>query len=101
MSHITNQTESDRRTEQMRQVVKDCLLARSAGKAISDESVIESHPELMPELAEELRNLRMIEQADQKADQSEASGLHIRCPHCQNPVELVDESSLSEVLCPS
>lgn len=28
-------------------------------------------------------------------------GLHVRCPHCHNPIEIVEESSLSEVDCPS
>ncbi len=68
---------------------------------MNDEPLPQSHPELMPELAEELANLRIIEQAEEEADRSDASGIHIRCPHCRNPVELVDDSSLSEVVCPS
>ena len=27
--------------------------------------------------------------------------MHVRCPHCHNPIELVAEASLEEVLCPS
>ena len=27
--------------------------------------------------------------------------LHIRCPHCRNPIEVVDDSPLSEIVCPS
>ncbi len=27
--------------------------------------------------------------------------LHVRCPHCHNPIEIVDELSLNEVDCPS
>ncbi len=27
--------------------------------------------------------------------------LHVRCPHCHNPIELVDDSSLSDITCPS
>lgn len=27
--------------------------------------------------------------------------MHIRCPHCQNRIEVVDESSLAQVSCPS
>ena len=54
----------------------------------------------MPELAAELRNLWIVQCAEQDA-QSVSEGLHIRCPHCQNPVELVDDESLSDVTCPS
>ncbi len=28
-------------------------------------------------------------------------GIHTRCPHCHNPIELVDDSSLRELACPS
>ncbi len=27
------------------------------------------------------------------------AGLHVRCPHCQQPIEIVEESSLSDVVC--
>lgn len=27
--------------------------------------------------------------------------MHIRCPHCQNPIEVVDDADLSDVSCPS
>lgn len=92
-SHSSTDTDRDRRTERIRQIVKDCLLARASGEVITDASLLQTHPDLMPELTEELHNLRMIEQAEQMADQTEISGLHIRCPHCQNPVELVEEKS--------
>lgn len=67
---------------------------------LSDESLIAAHPDLMPELADGLRNLRMVECAEQDA-KAVSEGLHIRCPHCQNPVELVDDGALSDVVCTS
>ena len=27
--------------------------------------------------------------------------MHVRCPHCRNPIELVDDASLSDVVCPT
>ena len=27
--------------------------------------------------------------------------MHVRCPHCHNPVEIVDEDPLAKVTCPS
>ncbi len=103
MSNPNSSTDSNgkQRAQKIRQIVKDCLLGRADGQVITDESLIESHPDLMPELADELRNLRMIEEAERQAEQPGSSGLHIRCPHCHNPVELVDDASLSDVLCPS
>ncbi len=92
--------ENAKRSESLREIIHDLIVRRAAGEMVTDESMIERHPELMPELADELRNLRMVECAEQNA-RSVHDGLHIRCPHCHNPVELVDDSSLSEVLCPS
>ena len=110
MSQRSNPVDSDQpdRATRIQHVVDDCLLARAKGQVIIDESLIQAHPDLMPELADELRKLRMIEQAVRKAGQAErhsehsdSPGLHIRCPHCHNPVELVDDHSLSKVVCPS
>jgi WD40 repeat protein len=92
------------RTERIRHVVDDCVLRRAAGEEISDESLIAAHAELMPELGQELRNLRLVEEAQRQADRSatvERRGLHIRCPHCRSPVEVLEEMSLSDVQCPS
>lgn len=92
--------ENAKRSECLREIINDLIVRRAAGETVTDESVIEQHPELMPELAAELRNLRIVECAEQDA-QSVREGLHIRCPYCHNPVELVDDASLSDVLCPS
>lgn len=27
--------------------------------------------------------------------------MHLQCPHCHNPIELVDAAALAEVICPS
>ena len=27
--------------------------------------------------------------------------MHVRCPHCHNPIELISEASLEEILCPT
>ena len=32
---------------------------------------------------------------------SDERGLHVRCPHCRNPIELVDDAELDSVTCTS
>ncbi len=27
--------------------------------------------------------------------------MHVRCPHCHNPLELVDDTEFSNIVCPS
>ncbi len=48
-------------------VIAEIIHRRGAGEWISDESVIAAHPELMPELAEQLDALRRIEKAESEA----------------------------------
>jgi hypothetical protein len=53
--------EDEESAELVYQIVDDCLLRRSRGEAISDDSVIRQHPQLASQLAEELNMLRLIE----------------------------------------
>jgi tetratricopeptide (TPR) repeat protein/tRNA A-37 threonylcarbamoyl transferase component Bud32 len=114
-------------TRQIGQLIDDVLRRRAAGEEVSDHSLIAAHPHLMPELAEELRRLRLIEAARGKAEQQsaegsgqpavqdtedqgpprqrpvegppEARGLHVRCPHCHHPVEIVEDRPWTEIRC--
>ncbi|NOZ41434.1 MAG: serine/threonine protein kinase [Planctomycetes bacterium] len=67
-----------------------------------------------PELAEYLRDLPpaghvelrreflAIELAYQRTQaRRDSQGLHLRCPHCQNQVELLDDARLEEITCNS
>ena len=87
---------SEGRSERVRQVVQDCLQRRAAGESLSDESIIDAHPDLMPGLGEELRKLQLIAAAWQEAEQEPSAdvdggtdtrrGLQVRCPHCHTPI---------------
>jgi len=97
------------RSRRVREVVRSCLRRRAAGEAVPDQSIIDAHPELMPDLAEELRKLRIIEAARHQAESrppegedaetAAAAGLHIRCPHCHHPVEVVVDTPLTDITC--
>lgn len=62
-----NAGDQQERARRVRRVIDDCLSRRASGEEVSDQSVIETHPDLLPELAEELRKLRLIEVARDKA----------------------------------
>jgi serine/threonine protein kinase len=64
-----NQGDPVQRAERIRRVVEDCGRRRAGGEEVSDETLLARHRELMPELAEELRKLRLIENARQQARQ--------------------------------
>ena len=102
MSHPTNASDDvTPRSGRIRQVLDGVIDRRASGETVSDEQLITEHPELMPDLANALRDLRLVQVAQAKAAVDKSSGLHVRCPHCHNPIEIVEESSLSDVVCPS
>ena len=59
------------------------------------------------------RDARLIEEAIARPRQPQTTqlqrracefagrGLHVRCPHCQNPIELVPDAELDSIKCPS
>ncbi len=49
------------RQERIREVIDECLQRRWDGDDVAEDSVIQQHADLMPELAEELRMLRLLE----------------------------------------
>lgn len=51
-------------------LLRDVISRRLSGEALTDDELIESHQELMPELGERLRELRRVEAARVRADQS-------------------------------
>ena len=72
--------DSQQRAERIRQVVNDCIVRRAAGEQITDQSLLDAHSDLSPELAAELRNLHMIEEAERgvaNEPTAAAAGLHI------------------------
>ena len=92
------------RVQQIRQVVRDCIHCRVNGQTISDQSLIDTHPELMPELSEQLRRLRVIESAQRQVDVESGGaqhGLPVRCPHCHHRLAVPDDTQLSDVICPT
>ncbi len=58
--------EADRESR-LRAVVEECLRRRAAGESVSDQSVLDSHPDLAPELAHELAVLQLLERARSSA----------------------------------
>jgi ribosomal protein S27E len=99
----------------VRAVLDNCRLRRAAGEIVTDESIMVAHPELMPELGEELRKLRVIAAARERAASPSESdgdvtlehapsskgsrGLRIRCPHCSNFVEVVTDTPFEDISC--
>lgn len=103
----------DRRSERVRQLVLECYCRRAQGELISDASLIESHRDLMPELAQQLANLHLIEVAQVQAESDETTakstapthergasgGLQIRCPHCHTLLDIDVDTPFAQIAC--
>jgi WD40 repeat protein/serine/threonine protein kinase len=110
---IPTATDTDHEREAtLRDVAMDCLRRLSAGETFPDDSIERAHPELMPELATELAELRRIHAASQLAEQPDDSPpsvpsppavavLRIRCPECHTPAEIAVDGDLQNVSCSS
>ena len=51
------------REDRLQEILDDCIQRRTAGEQIADEAIIADHGELMPELEQRLKALRMIQDA--------------------------------------
>ena len=104
------------RNAHLQEVIDDCRCRRVAGEVVSDDTLISTHPQLMPELGEELRKLRLIAAAREQAAQSigpevatrshhnsdTGSGrLEVRCPSCRAPMEVAVDTALTDLTCDS
>jgi tetratricopeptide (TPR) repeat protein len=105
---------SNSREIALNQLVQDCLRRQSTGEHLDVDAIIAAHPELLPELADELFRLKVIEaawlNAEQTISQSEASTpsdlipspsgvLRILCPGCDVPIDIMAEISATQFTC--
>lgn len=116
---------SVKRQQRVKDVVNRCVVRWADGHTLGDKDIIDAHPELMPELAQELKKVRLIagaglqaapdlidrssqggtvqtlQSASSKNPAEGSQGLKIRCPHCQQAVEIVEEDSFRDITCHS
>ncbi len=72
MSAPGTETPSASRAQALWRVIDDCVCRREQGEDLSDAQVIAAHPELMPELQEELAGLHLIRRARVEVDADSA-----------------------------
>jgi hypothetical protein len=55
------------RTRRIQRIVDECIARQVSGQIVSYETLIATHPDLMPELGEALHKLALIDRASRKA----------------------------------
>ena len=73
------------------------------GKPVSSRELAAAHPEFESEIAAVVDQMptarRDVPEASDVHLAGPESGVHIRCPHCQNQVELLDDTPLEDITC--
>ncbi|MCB9853668.1 MAG: serine/threonine protein kinase [Phycisphaerales bacterium] len=83
--------DSQRRDVRIRRIVEQCMTRRAAGEVLSDDEIMSSHADLLPELREELSLLSMMERARQSALSSSAAlDAGARAPDAGDVRQLLD-----------
>lgn len=65
------------RAGRIRRLVDECLVRRAAGEPLSDDELTAAHPELLPELADELRGVALVQKAARLAGVGTATAPHL------------------------
>lgn len=98
------------RARRIRELVESLLAADES--AVDARAVIRGNPDLMPELAHELRKAQLVRrarrQAQGKADpiavfspERATCSFQLRCPHCHHPIEVLMDTATAGIVCAS
>ncbi|MDP6558295.1 MAG: serine/threonine-protein kinase [Pirellulaceae bacterium] len=99
--HSSDSTPSLARQQQFDEILADLMRAIDAGESVDMDRWITAHPEFTVELREFFVKHERVEKLVRPLRQAAANVLHVRCPHCHNPIELLDQAPLSDISCPS
>ena len=112
---MQHRDDADLRRSQILDIVSDYAQRQAKGEKLSRDTMVSKHGDLMPELEEELRKQRLVEnardvfeQGDRRsggsrttegAETSDTAKLIVRCPHCASPVEILADLPWSDITC--
>lgn len=88
-------------SEQFDQILADLMRAIDAGETVMSEWWLAEYPQFAAELREFFAKNERMEKLVRPLRQAAAQALHARCPHCRNPVELLEDAPLAEINCPT
>jgi serine/threonine protein kinase/formylglycine-generating enzyme required for sulfatase activity len=97
----TDSRVDDSANELLDQVVADYVRAVERGDAPDREQLVLKYPELADELSEFFRRRDRMEKLVDPLRRAAAHVLNVRCPHCRNAIELIDNAQLTDLSCPS
>ncbi|HUG70944.1 MAG TPA: serine/threonine-protein kinase, partial [Pirellulaceae bacterium] len=101
MSDDASSSPSSAHQRQLDEILAALMRADDDGETVDREQWLAQHPEFAAELGEFFAKNERLEKLVRPLRQAAANVLHVRCPHCHNPIELLDEAPLADISCPS
>ena len=98
---IEKHNRSDQGQPTLDEVLAKLMRAVDAGAATDAREWQTRYPEFVNELRDFFAKHERLEKLVRPLRQAVANVLHVRCPHCHNPIELLDQAPLSDISCPS
>ena len=86
---------------QLDEILAELMRTFDEGQSVDRDRWLAQHPDFTTELKEFFAKHERLEKLMRPLRQAAANALHVRCPHCHNPIELLDQAPLSDISCPS
>jgi len=96
-----SQSEASHGQHRLDEILAELMRAFDEGQPVNPDEWLRRHPDFASELREFFVKHDRVEKLVGPLRQAAARGLHVRCPHCQNAIEIVDGAELSDIICPS
>ena len=82
-------------------IIAEYVTACEKGENPDRQELVERHPDLAEDLKDFFRHRDRMEALLDPIRSAASKVLNIRCPHCRNSIELVDDAEFSSINCPS
>ncbi len=97
----TDQKSNDAADDRLDEIVASYVRQLETGGIPNRRQLIEQHPDLADELRGFFAHSDRMEELLNPLRSAAARVLNIRCPHCHNAIEFLDDLSLTDLNCPS
>ena len=96
-----NSESSDRQNGQLDEVIAQYVRAAEEGKPLDRDELLSRHADLATDLRDFFRHRDRMQALLDPLRSAADRILNIRCPHCRNSIELLDDQTVASINCPS
>ena len=97
----TNNQPNASHRQRLDEILAELMRTADAGQSVEPDEWLTRYPDFASELKEYFEKQERVERLVRPLRQAAAQVLHVRCPHCHHPIELLEDARLDEVSCPS